>query len=510
MPGEHLEIEQKFDVAASFAVPDLTGVPAVGSVADPVEQHLEAVYFDTPDLRLARARITLRRRVGGSDAGWHLKLPGAGGARRELHAPLDQAGDDPPEALTGTVTGILRGVPPAPVVDLRTRRLVTALQDGEGRVLAEVADDSVTATVPASAPGEAATVRSWREVEVELVDGEEQLLGAVEAALLAAGAQPSEFPSKLARALAEPLAAGDGPSSVPADGPPRAGEVVLAGVRAQVSALQAADVLVRTDQPDAVHKLRVAGRRLRSILAAYRKVLDRAATDPLREELKWLGQEVGGIRDDEVALAHLADLVAAQPEELVLGPVAARLQQNRIQQATAGIARAADTLSEPRYLRLLDDLYGLLADPPFTGTAGDPARPVVGKAVRRAGRTLRRRVTRARESAGDDGSTALHDVRKAAKRLRYTGEVAAPELGPPMEALVASAEAIQDLLGERQDTLVTRARCRQIGIKAAAAGENAWTYGRLHGLEEWRAERVEREFWARWPQLRAELKSATP
>ena len=82
MAVEHLEIERKFDVDEGFAMPDLAGLPGVSEVREPVEHALEAAYYDTPDLRLARARVTLRRRTGGTDAGWHEKLP-VTGARRD-------------------------------------------------------------------------------------------------------------------------------------------------------------------------------------------------------------------------------------------------------------------------------------------------------------------------------------------------------------------------------------------------------------------------------------------
>jgi CYTH domain len=83
-----LETEHKFEVGADFVPPGLTGLAPGLSVTGPVIQHLTASYFDTPDLRLAAAGITLRRRTGGTDAGWHLKLPVAAGTRRELQAPL--------------------------------------------------------------------------------------------------------------------------------------------------------------------------------------------------------------------------------------------------------------------------------------------------------------------------------------------------------------------------------------------------------------------------------------
>jgi CHAD domain-containing protein len=496
---EHLEVERKFDVDQAFVLPDLTGVGGAAAVDDPVEHELQAVYHDTADLRLARARVTLRRRTGGPDAGWHLKLPAADGARRELHSPLGRASRLPPRAVTAPVLGILRDAAAPPVATLQTRRRVTVLRDAAGRALAEVADDTVTATVRARGPDEAAEVRSWREVEVELAGGDDALLAAVAERLVGAGARPSPSASKLGRALGDRLAAGE---PGPTKSRPTAGEVVLGAVRSQVAALQDADLMARTDQPDAVHQLRVAARRLRSILAAYGRVLDRTATGSLRAELRWLGGELSRARDDEVALARLRNLVAAQPVELVPGPVAARLQQTALRAAADGRERALATLTDPRYLRLLDALHGLLDDPPLTRRAGAPARKELRRAVRRTLRRLRKRITRARRAPADDRSTALHDLRKAAKRVRYTAEVATAAEGRWARELVAAMEGVQDRLGAAHDSLATRELCRRLGAAATATGENAWAYGRLHALEEARASQAEEAFWRDLPALR--------
>lgn len=509
MTSEHVEVERKFDVDGSFVLPDPAALSDAGvaSTDEPVEHELEAVYHDTADLRLARARITLRRRTGGSDAGWHLKLPSANGARRELHAPLGRAVTNPPRPLLEPVRGILRGAPTAPVATLRNRRVVTQLRDAEGRVLAEVADDAVTAS--ASGPDGAADLQAWREVEVELVEGDESLLAPVGEWLAAAGARPSGSASKLARVLSARL---PGPSpSRPRKSrkkAPAAGEVVLAALGRRVRDLEAADVGLRTEQDDSVHQLRVAARRLRSILASFRPVLDRAVTEPVRDELSWLGTELAQARDDEVALAHLRELVAEQPPELVLGPVAARLQQAQLRSIRGGRDRALATLSGDRYLRLLDALHGLLDVPPFLPAADRPAGPVLRAAVRKAGKRLRRGVTAAQHADDDGRALALHAVRKAAKRVRYTAEVGAAERGKSGKRLVKVTKRVQKVLGEVQDTVVTREHCRQLGIAASAAGENGFTFGLLHGLEEARAVRAQAVFAAMESDLGARLRSA--
>jgi inorganic triphosphatase YgiF len=210
-----IETEHKYDVDTDFAFPDLAGL-APGVVAAPPEvQRLAATYFDTNDLRLAGAHITLRRRTGGSDAGWHVKLPVSSDTRRELHFPLGPATGTVPSRVATLVAEWTQGEALRPIARLETRRTVRRLLDQAGRVLAEVADDQVTGSRPARPDAadwhEAAT---WREVEVELVSGTRDLLAAAGKRLKAAGAQPSASASKLSRLLGTgPPAAGSGQHS---------------------------------------------------------------------------------------------------------------------------------------------------------------------------------------------------------------------------------------------------------------------------------------------------------
>jgi inorganic triphosphatase YgiF len=197
---EHLETELKLDVDPGFEVPELGGLIAGQTVTEPEVRLLVANYFDTSDLRLAAARITLRRRTGGADAGWHLKLPLGAGSRRELQAPLGDGETAVPPQLASLVASWVEDHPLQVVAVLETRRTVRNLAGADGAVLAEVADDLVTGRIPGvgTTPAEPVT---WREIEVELVSGGPEILAAARSRLVAAGARPSSSASKLGRLL---------------------------------------------------------------------------------------------------------------------------------------------------------------------------------------------------------------------------------------------------------------------------------------------------------------------
>jgi inorganic triphosphatase YgiF len=210
-----IETEHKYDVDTDFAFPDLAGLSPGVVAAPPEVQRLVATYFDTDDLRLAGAHITLRRRTGGSDAGWHVKLPVSTDTRRELHFPLGPGTGTVPSRVATLVAEWTQGGSLRPIARLETRRTVRRLLDQAARVLAEVADDQVTGSRPVHPDAadwhETAT---WRELEVELVSGTRDLLATAGKRLQAAGAQPSASASKLSRLLGTgPPAAGSGQHS---------------------------------------------------------------------------------------------------------------------------------------------------------------------------------------------------------------------------------------------------------------------------------------------------------
>jgi CHAD domain-containing protein len=492
-PTEQLEIETKYDVDEQTSLPALHELPGVASVAQPVELDLEAVYYDTAELDLACNKVTLRRRTGGEDDGWHVKLPVSSGERLELHHPLGRSVQKVPITVVRAVRVHVRDHELVPVVSLNTRRVVHRLLDSDGEVLAELADDRVTATVDGAEPD------SWREWEVELVAGDRSLLEAADAVLRSAGAEPASGPSKLARALGDRVPAAD-QWELPSK--PRTSDLFRAYAGAQVQAIRERDPEVRRDVPDAIHKFRVATRRLRSALATYRPVVDREAGDRLRVELRWLAGELGVARDAEVQREHFAAEVAEQPAELVMGRVAGRIDDHLRGVYKEGRAGAMAALESVRYFRLLDALDELIAKPPLVGDDRKAAKQIrdlldhdwkrMRKAVRRA---------KAAETSAEEDHE-LHEIRKAAKRLRYAGESAVPVLGDEAGDLAARAEEVQEVLGEHQDSVVSRDLLRRLAVQVHLDGGNAFTFGRLHAAEEQRGTNSRNAFFDLWPNLK--------
>ncbi|HEY3562643.1 MAG TPA: CYTH and CHAD domain-containing protein [Kribbella sp.] len=495
-PTEQLEIETKYDVDDSVILPALHELAGVASVAQPVELDLEAVYYDTADLDLAARKVTLRRRTGGEDDGWHVKFPVSSGGRLEVHHPLGRSTRSVPIAVVRTVRVHVRDHPLVPVVTLRTRRVVHRLLDAQGAVLAELADDQVTATVAGGEP------ETWREWEVELVDGDARLLEDAGDLLTAAGARPASGPSKLARALGDRVPAYDDwvlPKK------PRTSDLFRAYAGAQVQAIRERDPEVRRDVPDSIHKFRVATRRLRSALATYRPVIDRGVGDELRAELKWLAGELGAARDAEVQREHFAAEVAEQPVELVMGRVAGRIDDHLRQVYKDGRAGALAALESARYFRLLDALDELVAKPPVTGDDRKASKQI-GEMLDHDHRRMRKAVRRSQEAESvADQDHQLHEVRKAAKRLRYAAESAVPVLGDDAAALAARAEEVQEILGEHQDSVVSRELLHHLALQVYAEGGNPFTYGRLHAAEEARGNASRESFDELWPTLTFEL-----
>ncbi|WP_105034675.1 CYTH and CHAD domain-containing protein [Cryobacterium aureum] len=494
------EIERKFDVDELALLPRLNDLPGVQAIAEPVTHDLEAIYFDTNDLVLARAHITLRRRTGGDDAGWHLKLPQGAGRRREIHAPigkhLQDEADAVPESLSELVRVYTRDCPLVPVVHLSTTRVVHALIGAGGETLAVLCDDRVRAERLIHQPASAA----WREWEIELVDGPEDLLDAGQAVLASAGILLSVHASKLARALGDrfPAESSTKQRRPTPNGP--ATNVLLASLTEQIGVIRQHDPQIRQHTADSVHAMRVATRRLRSVLATYRSLVDPSVVQHLRTELGWLAAVLGSSRDEEVLQRRLAELLDRESPALLLGPIRERLESRSETDAHSAQHTLVTTLDSHRYFRLLDALDSLVATPPFTAAADQDARVVVPALITREWKKLRRAVRLATKTvSGPERDIALHAARKRAKRLRYAAETAHP-LSPKRSARVSRfAQKLQAILGDQHDSVIARDRLlKRGGVEAYLRGENTFSYGRLHALEQQRAADAEARFWRTW------------
>jgi CHAD domain-containing protein len=268
-------------------------------------------------------------------------------------------------------------------------------------------------------------------------------------------------------------------------------------------ALRANEPGVRAGDAEAVHDMRVAARRLRSTLRTFRPLLDRDRTEPLREELRWLGRLLGAARDDDVLAERLLVTVREEPPELVVGPVVSRIRRRLAVDASQARTKLLAGLDSARYAKMLAALDAVVDDPDLPQPGRRRLRRLARRALRRADRKLDeagpvdaagappRSAPEGRLIGLDtDLDGRLHDARKAYKRARYAAEAVAGLAPRPAQRLVKGLKALQDTLGEHQDTVVARGLLREDGMRAYGEGENAFTYGLLYGRERARGDRA--------------------
>jgi CHAD domain-containing protein len=459
-----IEREVKLGVWPGFTMPALDDL-AEGIVAERLaEQRLDAVYHDTPDLRLARSNITLRHRTGEAHDGWTLKLPksAVGGllSRDEIVVVGDPRAV--PAEISSMVVAWVRGGVIAPIARLHTVRQRVALRDSEGKHLAEVVDDEVSVL-----DGRRVALR-FREVEVELAEGaDDSILDGIVSRLRAAGAGQPDTTPKVIRALGPRALEPPDLQRVVLGKHPTSADVLRAGLTKAVLRVLDHDAGVRVGaDPEAVHQARVGTRRLRSDLRTFAPLLDRDWSEPLREELSWLAALLGAVRDTDVLLERLEhDLALLDPADARSARVlVTRLKRQRTKAREALLA----AMSSPRYLSLLDRLVDAALDPKVLPDAASPADEVLPALARKPWIALAKAAKRAGDAAPDD---ELHGIRIRAKRARYAADVAALVLGKPAARFADAVAGVQEVLGDHQDACVLRAWLRDAAtdLEPAAA-----------------------------------------
>ncbi len=448
----NLEREAKLVAPAGLGMPNLDElVPGTRAVSRPV-QRLDATYYDTPDLRLARSGITLRHRGGEEGPAWTVKFPEDSSAsdlvRREIRFEGPSGHVPSPAAdllLASTRTRALE-----PVARLTTVRRPIEIREGSGQLLAEVVDDTV------SVSHDQGPVGRFREVEVELHSNGakgRRVLDAAVTRLIGAGCDAGAPMPKLVRALGEPATR---PPEVVVPLLPEDATVidlVRHSVARSVALIIRHDPGARLgDDEEEVHKLRVATRRLRSDLHSFGPVLDKADVSPIRAELSWLGGMVGAVRDTDVLRIRLATRLNAVSERDTQG--ADRLMSLLGQESATARKAMMAAMRDERYLHLLDALVALAAAPPFIGPPSLTSRKSHKLAVKIAEKPWRRVVEAVHALGVDPSDAKLHAVRILAKRSRYAAEATAPLLGPNAVRFAAAVADVQTVLGDHQDTVL--------------------------------------------------------
>lgn len=265
---------------------------------------------------------------------------------------------------------------------------------------------------------------------------------------------------------------------------------------AHVQAIRAHEAGARAGRdPEHLHEMRVAVRRLRAILRASRDLFDAAAVDHLREELDWLGGGLGRVRDLDVLHAYLqprlAELEGA--EHRAGQRVLRRLTADR-HQARAGLNEALDS---PRYPAILEQLETFLSRPP--AAAADVSLPDVAasewKRLRKAVQKL----------PGRPSPDELHAVRIKVKRARYAAELARAAAGPRGQRFIRQAKKLQDILGDLQDAVVIEHYLHD----AIDGTEPAQALGRdLVKRQRKRRKKARAAFFDEWPKLKRRGKEA--
>jgi CHAD domain-containing protein len=482
-----LEEERKFEADDDFTMPDLSGLaPSGGKVIPLPAVTLRATYYDTADLRLARAGVSLRHRRGEApDKAWTVKLPSeVPGTRHEI-SRAGQPTTIPPDLLA-LVTAYHRGAPLAPAVVVRTVRRAYEIQDQHHAVLAEIADDTVNVL-----DGRKVTLK-FREIEVERKQGNGKVLDKTEALLRKAGARAGDFTPKHVRALGPDAAQPADlvrPSRLPKR--PTAGEVIGNALRADIGRIFAYDAFVRLRAPlpggdTPVHQMRVGTRRLRSDLRTFGPMLDPGWADKLREELGWLADALGGARDAEVLRARLRETADADPVAPLDEAAVARIDAELTVRHEEALSALDDVLRAPRYLALLDMLIEAARTPRMASGSRRLAVKVLPDLVLRPWRKLVHGGGAAPGAAGlevagpDD---EWHEVRIRGKRARYATDAVATFVGGGAAALASALGKVQNVLGEHQDAAVAADTWLEIAKSDPDDHALAVTAGRLFERE---------------------------
>jgi CHAD domain-containing protein len=386
-----------------------------------------------------------------------------------------------PAELRGAVTGWVRAARLRAARNERVRRTGYRLADADGVSTARLTEDEVIVLPGAAEP--AGDRRRIVTVQAGPADS-----ARLERLLRDAGATDAAQPAPQPRY-------GDLPEPRPLS-PASSSAMVLAQVFAtQADRLIRLDLPVRRGEEDAVHQMRVSCRRLRAALRTFRPLVAEEWALALSAELAWLAGSLGAARDLEVLRARIADIAEVDPHHPVNPLALARIDELLLAREDSGQGAAARAMASRRYAALLDRAVGAGRSPAVTAAAASPARVGLLPLVAGAWREFARR---ADKLGPDRRDPVWHRVRILGKRARYACEAAEPAFGPPARRLARRLTAVQDILGEHQDAVVTADTLLEIAHQHPADTELVLACGRLVERERVAAQAARSTFHAAW------------
>ena len=510
---DHQEIEWQFDATDLGSVerwledrPPDSGL----RVAPSETKKLTDTYYDTEDWRFYRAGYALRVRRDGERVEATMKSlapPEDGGLkrRREISEPLKYGGLKGLRAVRGPVGERLRLLLAGQgdlrhLFEVRTRRTVFELRpedetaephgssDGivvgpEGDIRrregdAPIAEISLDESEFSGGEGEARLSRIEVEMSDEGAESYDAVAGFVDGMRGSLELRPtdsSKYGEGLSAAGLTPAVAPDlGPTEV--DGSMTADEVAFAILRRHYATMLAHEPGVRLgEDPEELHDMRVATRRLRAALKLYKEVLPKRA-ERYERDLRFFAGALGEVRDLDVHLERIAAEASRNGE--VLEEVSAAL----VERQAGARRRMLEVLDSDRYERFLASFSGTLRRGRSPASAG-PILEVAPDLVRRRYKKVRKDVE---GLGGGSPPEDFHDLRKKGKRLRYALEPLRGIYGKPSEKMVELLKDVQDDLGDHQDLIVAAELMRELGVSGDMPPRVAFSLGAM-------AERYARE-----------------
>lgn len=521
------EVEAKFLLRSNEQVEQaLATLEELGYLKSEGEtvSHVDT-YFDTSEFDIFRAGWTYRCRQRGGQSTLNLKARGRRDGRVFVRDEIRQP-------LSSDAVSALHDLPPGPVrnyldsiVDSRRnrklfcvasqRRVFTVTSPGRNPSQIELDVDRTKITADKakdSAPGSF----EFMELELELTSGDASAVDELATALFnRLRLTPAQF-SKFDRGIQAAGLSGktlarkrDKPTIVETD--PFLDLVYLFFDRQLQRMKKFQPIAWEGLDSEGVHKMRVAIRRFRTILRAYRAALGKPAVKPINKELRWLFKQLGEARDADVGEMAIREFIASLPEDAAraAAPYEAHVRQRTFDTYT----NLTEVFVGQRYHELINTLEKFVAAGPHESMQERVGDMTIAEAADRDIRkSARKMIKRGDRIIAESLVEKLHKLRIEAKHLRYLLDFYDMAQPVTWKESIKELEKLQDLLGWHQDAIMSRERLETYHESLSTAGEDCalrLSIDRLISTENERMESCRRAFPAAWRQFKTVFERPT-